>query len=184
MSKDQATTYHGQREDAIARLLRVLRKSGNFNDLNSRMILNSIEIKHEGSGRIELTMDEGLSANNKLIFLETLRATFNTEYITVNPQTVRVYFEDYDFDTNAYSGPPLPPKQGERLLLLILSKEERVNIPGDLAEEYSQISVKHGERYAKIWYYKQVVSSAWPMIRKAIRWGLLASIGEWIRRII
>jgi hypothetical protein len=77
-----------------------------------------------------------------------------------------------------------PPRFGERILLLILTKEERVNIPGDLEEEYRSIAAKHGARYAKLWYYKQVAASAWPMVRKAARWGLLASVGEWIRRII
>ena len=77
-----------------------------------------------------------------------------------------------------------PPQLGERILLLILKKDERINIPGDLAEEYGEIVIKHGVGYAKVWYYKQVVASAWPMIRKAVRWGLLASVGEWIRRII
>lgn len=78
----------------------------------------------------------------------------------------------------------IPPQLGERMLLLILKKDERVNIPGDLAEEYGEIAVKHGARFAKVWYYKQVAASAWPMIRKGVRWGVLASVGEWIRRII
>lgn len=76
------------------------------------------------------------------------------------------------------------PRLGERILLLILTKEERINIPGDLEEEYRGIAAKHGARFAKVWYYRQVAGSAWPMIRKAVRWGLLASVGEWIRRII
>jgi hypothetical protein len=80
--------------------------------------------------------------------------------------------------------PSEPPLLGERILLLILTKEDRVNIPGDLAEEFSEIAAKHGNRYAELWYYKQVAASAWPMIRKAIRWSLLASVGEFIRRII
>jgi hypothetical protein len=82
------------------------------------------------------------------------------------------------------SKPLLPPRVGERMLLLVLSKDERVNIPGDLEEEFSEIAVKHGEQFAKVWYYKQVATSAWPMIRKALRWGGLASVGEWIRRMI
>jgi hypothetical protein len=76
------------------------------------------------------------------------------------------------------------PQLGERLLLLVLTKEERVNIPGDLAEEYVEIAEKHGKRFAKMWYYKQVAASAWPLIRKALRWGMLASIAEWIRRAV
>jgi len=27
-----------------------------------------------------------------------------------------------------------------------------------------------------------VAASAWPMVRKAVRWGLLAWVEEWIRR--
>lgn len=76
----------------------------------------------------------------------------------------------------------IPPQFGERLLLLFLSKEERINIPGDLAEELEEIVAKHGGRFGKVWYYKQVIASAWPMIRKTLRWGLFASLGEWIRR--
>lgn len=76
------------------------------------------------------------------------------------------------------------PTFGERLLLLILTKDERVNIPGDLEEEYRGIAAKHGERFAKVWYYKQVAASAWPMVRKAVGWGLMASIGAWIRKFI
>lgn len=76
----------------------------------------------------------------------------------------------------------IAPQLGERLLLLVLSKEERVNIPGDLEEEYRGIAAKHGARYAKLWYYKQVAASAWPIVRKAVSLGLLAWVAEWIRR--
>lgn len=83
------------------------------------------------------------------------------------------------------SSPDIPPLFGERLLLLILrTREERANIPGDLEEEFKQIATKHGARYAKVWYYKQVAVSAWPLIRKAVKWGMWAWVGEWIRRII
>lgn len=74
-----------------------------------------------------------------------------------------------------------PPAFGECMLLLVLTKAERVNIPGDLEEEFRGIAAKHGARYAKFWYYKQVAASAWPMIRKAIWMGLLTWVGEWIR---
>lgn len=77
-----------------------------------------------------------------------------------------------------------PPRLGERLLLLILTKEDRINVPGDLEEEFAHIAVKHGDRFAKVWYYKQVAASAWPMSLKAIRWGIFAWMSEWIRRHI
>lgn len=77
-----------------------------------------------------------------------------------------------------------PPQFGERILIHLLTKEECITIPGDLAEEYAEIAARHGERYAKLWYYKQLAASALPLIRKVFRWGLLASVGEWIRRSI
>jgi hypothetical protein len=70
------------------------------------------------------------------------------------------------------------------LLRLFLTEEDEENIVGDLFEEFAEIAVKHGEWYAKLWYYKQVAASAWPMLRKATGWGLVASIGAWIRRLI
>ncbi|MDQ3820983.1 MAG: permease prefix domain 2-containing transporter [Acidobacteriota bacterium] len=79
-------------------------------------------------------------------------------------------------------GGAAPPKRAEQLLLLILTNEEREYLVGDLAEEYIDIQSKHGERFAKVWYWKQVIASASPLIRKALRWGLLAWAEEWIRR--
>lgn len=87
---------------------------------------------------------------------------------------------------NVHAAAPLAaPRIGERMLLFVLcTKEERANIPGDLEEEFKQIAAKHGGRFAKVWYYKQVAASAWPLIRKAVKWGVWAWAGEWIRRII
>lgn len=77
-----------------------------------------------------------------------------------------------------------PPRLGEKLLLLILPKKDRECMLGDLAEEYVAHQAKYGTRFAKIWYYKQVIGSAWPMIKKAFRWGIIAWIGDWVRRHI
>jgi hypothetical protein len=76
------------------------------------------------------------------------------------------------------------PKFGQYLLYLFLSKKDREYLIGDLDEEYLEVRAKFGPRLADIWYYKQVATSAWPMIRKAVRWGLLSTIGMWIRRFI
>jgi hypothetical protein len=76
------------------------------------------------------------------------------------------------------------PKFGQYLLYLFLSKKDREYLIGDLDEEYLEVQAKFGRRLADVWYYKQVATSAWPMMRKAVGWGLLASIGAWIRRLI
>lgn len=78
-----------------------------------------------------------------------------------------------------------PPRLGEKLLLLLLTREERrANIVGDLAEEYAQILAKHGARFGRIWYWKQVLTSFGPILRRALRWGFLLGMGEWIRKHI
>jgi hypothetical protein len=74
-----------------------------------------------------------------------------------------------------------PPLLGELLLsLILLSKEDRDNILGDLIEEYRKMETKWGRRYADRWFYGQVLRSVWPLIRRALWWLLLA----WIRRRI
>lgn len=75
-----------------------------------------------------------------------------------------------------------PPELGEFALYLILSKEDREYLIGDLREEFIEVRARFGSKKASVWYYKQVLTSAWPLIRKAIRLGVIAWIGEWIRR--
>jgi hypothetical protein len=76
-----------------------------------------------------------------------------------------------------------PPVAGEKLFILILTREERrTNILGDLAEEYCELAEKFGERFATIWYYKQVAASVLPLIRKAAKWSLPLWAGALIRK--
>jgi hypothetical protein len=78
-----------------------------------------------------------------------------------------------------------PPRKAERLLLLLLSRNpSELSIIGDLSEEFFGIASRHGIRFAKIWYWKQVAASAFPFLRVALRSAFLALIGEWIRRRI
>lgn len=77
-----------------------------------------------------------------------------------------------------------PPKYGERLLYLLLSKDERKNLIGDLAEEYIELQAKHGLKFARVWYWKQVCGSFFSLAVRAVRWGLYAGIVEWVRRHI
>jgi hypothetical protein len=77
-----------------------------------------------------------------------------------------------------------PPPLGEFALYMLLSKEDREYLIGDLEEEFIEVQAKFGSKKASVWYYKQVMTSIWPLMRKGIRVGLLAWIGEWIRRRI
>jgi hypothetical protein len=94
------------------------------------------------------------------------------------------YVDSKHDKTPASTKTPVPPKRAEKLLLLILDKKGREYLVGDLAEEYTEIAANQGEQFAKVWYYKQVAASAWPMIRKVLRFGLYIWIGEWIRQRI
>jgi hypothetical protein len=61
-----------------------------------------------------------------------------------------------------------PPFEAEYLLYLILGKEERAAVIGDLAEEYRHILRQFGRRRANIWFYKQVTFSIWPFVKRVL----------------
>lgn len=78
-----------------------------------------------------------------------------------------------------------PPKFGEYLIYLFLSRQDRVNILGDLMEDYGTIESKFGRPAAVFWYYKQVVASIPPCVWKRLfKWGTITAIGDWFRRHI
>jgi transcriptional regulator with XRE-family HTH domain len=61
-----------------------------------------------------------------------------------------------------------PPKFGEYLLYLFLTKAERVYLIGDLAEEYDELSSRFGRQAANLWYYRQIVTSLRPLMRRLL----------------
>jgi hypothetical protein len=78
-----------------------------------------------------------------------------------------------------------PPKLGEYLIYLFVSRQDRINMIGDLAEDFCTIQRKFGRSLALAWYYKQIIASIPPSAWKALfKWGTLATIGDWLRRHI
>jgi hypothetical protein len=71
-----------------------------------------------------------------------------------------------------------PPQLAELLLEKILSKEERENLIGDLAEEFTERQSVYGIRSTNFWYWRQVKNSAWPIIQVRIK----LALGDLIRR--
>lgn len=58
----------------------------------------------------------------------------------------------------------VPPKGAEFVLYLLLSKEDRESIPGDLQEEFIEVILpRFGRRRASVWYWTQVVRSILPL---------------------
>lgn len=146
-------------------------------------VMAQVRYGYDGLG-IYVTFLGEIKKSHVRSIIRHIKANYFDQKVTVRSGIVLIQLAD-NIQATGYSSSAkhlTPPQLGERALLMLLSKEERVNIPGDLAEEYGEIAAKHGERFAKVWYYKQVAASAWPLIRKAIRWGVLAWVEEWIRR--
>jgi hypothetical protein len=72
------------------------------------------------------------------------------------------------------------PQGAEKLLYFILPKDLRESLPGDLEEEYRTIMLpKFGLRFARVWYWKQVVGSVLPIIQnRLIKLFKLAWVGK------
>lgn len=81
--------------------------------------------------------------------------------------------------------PARPPFNAEYLLYLLLRKEEREALIGDLIEEYGTITRRFNKQRADIWFYKQVLGSLLPLLRRQIlRIGALVWLGRILRRLI
>jgi hypothetical protein len=62
-----------------------------------------------------------------------------------------------------------PPRWSEYVLYLILPKEERETVPGDLVEEYRAVILpKFGATAARMWFVKQTLSSIWPFLKRRV----------------
>lgn len=82
-------------------------------------------------------------------------------------------------------GPPRPPFNAEYVLYLLLRKEEREVVIGDLIEDYGKVLERFNKRRADIWFYKHVGGSLLPLLRRALlRIGALVWLGRILRRLI
>lgn len=80
---------------------------------------------------------------------------------------------------------PRPPFNAEYILYLLLRKEDRCIVIGDLIEGYGQILHRFNKRRADIWFCKQVAGSLFPLLRRALlRVGALVWLGRVLRRLI
>lgn len=75
------------------------------------------------------------------------------------------------------------PKFGEYLLYLFLSKSERVIVIGDLEEEFEAVETRFGKVAARIYFYKQVLTSLSPFVCKFMLRILLELFDLIIRRL-
>lgn len=68
------------------------------------------------------------------------------------------------------------------------TKEDSEHLLGDLEEEYCYICSRFGKQKADLWYYKQVVSSFWPLVslsfKRLFSWKILNWINSEISRLL
>ena len=57
----------------------------------------------------------------------------------------------------------------ESLLALLLRKQDRDPILGDLAEEWPENIRRFGVRKARVLYWSDVVKSSWPLLKGRVR---------------
>lgn len=84
--------------------------------------------------------------------------------------------------------PEALPPFGEFLLYLFLTRTGRVNVIGDLSEDYAEVSKKFGKKVAIRCFYFQVLRSLWPLLRRFLLRGgivaLAAKVLTWILETI
>ena len=79
---------------------------------------------------------------------------------------------------------PRPPALAEYVLHLVLGKEEREAVIGDLVQDYRHIRRRFGKRKADFWFHKQVIWSLWPFLRRAVVKSVaLVWVGKLLRRL-
>lgn len=103
-------------------------------------------------------------------------------------QTIRVLESKKEELMHYYMHYPLddeePPQSADFLAYIFLSRADRNLLLDDLAEEYPSVVARLGQRGARVYYYKQVLASIWPLIRTAlIKWGAFGWVAELIRRM-
>ena len=78
-----------------------------------------------------------------------------------------------------------PPRSARLMLLFVTGYKHQEELMGDLEERFGKIRLEEGLRVARWWYVRQAagtVASLW--LAKIMRWGILAVIGEKVRRFI
>jgi hypothetical protein len=81
---------------------------------------------------------------------------------------------------------PPPPRRAELLLHYVLPRARRVEVLGDLEEDYQQEWLpKYGPHHARRMYWRHALRSITPLLWMAIkRWGLITLIlgaADWLR---
>ncbi|MBN1273000.1 MAG: ABC transporter permease [Candidatus Aminicenantes bacterium] len=66
-----------------------------------------------------------------------------------------------------------PPSMAEGLLRRLRNSPENFSFLGDMEEEYSRIFKQKGNFQAKLWYWKQIFISLFPLFRNSVLWSVV-----------
>ena len=85
-------------------------------------------------------------------------------------------------------GETAPPRPAVYLLCLVLPKATRVNLVGDLEEEYEDNCNRFGPRRANFLVWAEVLRSLWPLLKRAganlLRWGVMGWLLDLLHRFV
>lgn len=162
-----------------------------------------IEVNVDESGRIlsqKIYNSEDVASQIEQSILLGYSALEIAKRLNITEQTVRTYHSKilsrYKLKTTKRmyrrivltrreTRPVRPPFNAEYVLYLLLRKDEREVVVGDLIEGYEEVFQRFNERRANIWFYKQVCGSLWPFIRRGLlKIGTLVWLGRILRRMI
>lgn len=158
----------------------------------------SIRAHELGHGQLSLWLDVTDEGINKVLLEEMIRERdefFNSplakdtrelekflKYMSAKLNDLYEFSESHDEVAQEFR--PVPPLNAKFLLHLLLEKKDKEAVIGDLVEDYGKLQQEFGHRRANIWFYKQVASFIYPLLRRFVaKVGGLIVIGEWLRKL-
>ena len=162
------------------KLLQYLTAVGPYSTINDLQELLSSE------PRPVFNSEDDLAAFNTKIVSNVAVAVPESEVISqLLSECLRRELRSGNSESTRVSVTARPPFNAEYVLYLLLRKEERDVVIGDLIEEYGRVLERFNKRRADIWFSKQVGGCLLPFLRRAlIRIGALVWLGRILRRLV
>jgi hypothetical protein len=89
------------------------------------------------------------------------------------------------FDQNGAPVAELPPVRAEKLLLFVLPARLGEALLGDLTERFPWIEESYGDRFARLWYWRQTIGALFSYLGLRVTGALsLATVARFARRLL
>ncbi|HMH43746.1 MAG TPA: MerR family transcriptional regulator, partial [Pyrinomonadaceae bacterium] len=137
-----------------------LKKIGRVKEMRARgLTIKQIEL--ELQGQLSLFAAPELEESDEFAFFDGLGNYISSRLLEVPIREVTIPAKGLPETV-----PRLPLT--EYLLYLLLPRNERDVVIGDLLEVYGLLLERFSKRHADVWLYKQIVGSIWPFVRRAV----------------